>query len=175
MAQHSVQLNVTQSTFLDKANPNKNYGYLEYLRSGIKDWEWKGNVGTEVSRYIMLINWPHDVIPPRKKIISATLALYSRRFVAAAYPYEMLLMHDVLEDWDESTATYNNARWVRDSYTYYEYHGDIPLNSMLYFSLWPNIIYDPNGVAIDGPRLESASAYAEFNSTRASSNKPYIE
>lgn len=174
MAQHNVQLNVTQSTFLDKANPNTNYGNLEYLRSGIKDIEWHGMVGDIVSRYTMLINWPHDVIPPRKKIISATLALYSRRFVAAD-PDGMLHMHEVRKGWDESTATYNNASWSRSSATYYEYHGDIPLNSMLYFGLRPSIIYDPNGVAIDGPRLESASAYAEFNSTRASSNKPYID
>jgi len=172
MAQHNVQLNVTQSTFLDKANPNTNYGNLEYLRSGIKDVEWHGGVGDVVGRYIILINWPHDVIPPRKKIISATLALYSRRFVAAASPYEMLLMHRVLEDWDESTATYNNAVWDRSYSTTYMYRGDIPLNSILYFSLRPSIIYDPNGVAIDGPWLEGV--YAEFNSTRASSNKPYI-
>lgn len=173
MAQHTVQLNVTQSTFLDKANPNTNYGYLEYLRSGIKDVIWDGNVGDVVSRYTMLVNWPHDVIPPRKKIISATLALYSRKFVAEAYTYSsgMLHMHEVRKDWDESTATYNNARWS-SSYSAYMYHGDIPLNSMLYFSLWPNIIYDPNGVAIGGPWLEGV--YAEFNSTRASSNKPYI-
>ena len=172
MARHTVQLNVTQSTFIDKANPNTNYGNLEYLRSGIEDIEWRGNVGTTVSRYVILINWPHDVIPPRKKIISATLALYSRRFVAAAYPYEMLLMHEVLKDWDESTATYNNARWSRN-YSTYMYRGDIPLNSMLYFSLLPSIIHDPNGVAIGGPWLEGV--YAEFNSTRASSNRPYIE
>jgi len=173
MAQHNVQLNVTQSTFLDKANPNTNYGNLEYLRSGIKDVEWNGSVGDIVSRYIILINWPHDVIPPRKKIISATLALYSRRFVAEAETYSdgMLLMHNVLEDWNESTATYNNTRWSRSYFTY-KYYGDIPLNSMLYFSLWPNIIYDPNGVAIGGPLLEGV--YAEFNSTRASSNRPYI-
>lgn len=173
MAQHNVQLNVTQSTFIDKANPNTNYGNLEYLRSGIKDIEWDGNVGDIVSRYIILINWPHDVIPPRKKIISATLALYSRRFVAEAETYSdgMLLMHRVLEDWDESTATYNNARWSRN-YSTYMYRGDIPLNSMLYFSLLPSIIYDPNGVAIGGPWLEGV--YAEFNSTRASSNRPYI-
>ena len=175
MAQHTVQLNVTQSTFLDKANPDTNYGYMTYLRSGIKDWEWNGDVGTAVSRYIILINWPHDVIPPRKKIISTTLALYSRRFVAEAYPYSdgMLHMHEVREDWDESTATYNNAVWKRSSAADYMYRGDIPLNSMLYFSLRPSIIYDPNGVAIGGPLLESE--YAEFNSTRASSNKPYID
>ncbi|NMB00386.1 MAG: DNRLRE domain-containing protein, partial [Firmicutes bacterium] len=175
MAQHTVQLNVTQSTFTDKANPNTNYGNLEYLRSGTKDVKWNGSVGDIVSRYVILINWPHDVIPPRKKIISATLALYSRRFVAAAYPYSdgMLHMREVRKDWDESTATYNNTVWSGSHYGDYEYRGDIPLNSMLYFSLWPSIIYDPNGVAIDGPWLESE--YAEFNSTRASSNKPYID
>lgn len=174
MAQHNVQLNVTQSTFTDKANPNTNYGNLEYLRSGIIDVEWDG--GNIASRYTMLINWPHDVIPPRKKIISATLALYSRRFVAEAYTYSggMLHMREVRKDWDESTATYNNTVWSGSySPSPYMYHGDIPLNSMLYFSLRPSIIYDPNGVAIDGPWLESE--YAEFNSTRASSNKPYID
>ncbi|WP_139905612.1 DNRLRE domain-containing protein [Clostridium thermarum] len=90
MAQYTVEVPITESTFVDRNNPNTNYGNLSYLNL-YKD------------RYYALIKFELPV-PVRKRIVSAKLMMY----VVNGGGYKLSSWAgDHRGEWSENTVTFN--------------------------------------------------------------------
>ena len=167
MALHTIQVPVNKSAYVDRTNGSTNYGTLQYIRAG----EYNDPTYLYI-RYFSLFGWDTSLIPSGKRIVSAILYLYSKKAYTRSSGGSLKHIYNT-GAWAENTVTFNNAP-IYTSFFYgspYMYTGDIAANTYFAYTINPETVFMPNGItlAIDG------TDYAEFNSSRAASNKPYLE
>jgi hypothetical protein len=102
--------------FLDSANPDNNYGSLNYVST--------------FHRYIVKFNFPTEVL--YKKIIDANIAFYGWN-QTNYHAGEYMDLYRVTRNWQESTVTWNIAQtgqsWSAAGGDYTELLGQVPLLS----------------------------------------------
>jgi hypothetical protein len=167
MALHTIQVPINKSAYVDRTNGNTNYGTLQYIRAG----EYNDPTYLYI-RYFSLFGWDTSLIPTGKKIVTAILYLYSLKAYTRSSGGSLRHIYNT-GAWAENTVTFNNAP-IYTSFFYgspYDYTGNIAANTYFTYTINPETVFMPNGItlAIDG------TDYAEFNSSRATSNKPYLE
>jgi len=170
MAQHTIQIPITEDTYCDKNNPNTNYGSSTQLKAG-------GGLAIPTYdinfKYHTMMKWDSSLpgLPERKKLISAYLKLYSLTAISSSD--RIVAIYGI--EFDEMVSTYNSlsldGHYMAPEYFYLT---DAAANN--YISL--NILNSEkikikNGKARIG--AVGASDKTFIFGSRESANAPYIE
>lgn len=170
MAQHTIQIPITEDTYCDKNNPTTNYGSSTQLKAG---------GGLAIPTYYInfkchtMMKWDSSLpgLPERKKIISAYLKLYSLTAISSSD--RIVAIYNI--DFDEMVSTYNSlsldGHYMAPEYFYL---ADTAANN--YISL--NIL-NSEEIKIKSGRARFGAVGASDKTfifgSRESANPPYIE
>lgn len=170
MAQHTIQIPITEDTYCDKNNPTTNYGSSTQLKAG---------GGLAIPTYYInfkchtMMKWDSSLpgLPERKKIISAYLKLYSLTAISSSD--RIVAIYNI--DFDEMVSTYNSlsldGHYMAPEYFYL---ADTAANN--YISL--NIL-NSEKIKIKSGRARFGAVGASDKTfifgSRESANPPYIE
>lgn len=167
----TVQVPITKSAYTDRDNPGANYGTGTNLICG-KQYSQQ----TYQNRYYIYICWVMPSYMKRKQITGLKFKLFNKvSFPRSANRFNIQYF---TSDWQENTITYNNRPSYKSSDTFNgenigkDKYIDIVVPSVRLEILLENSLY---GILFSNDRDSNATDYLEFESTRATSNKPYLE
>lgn len=168
MARHTLIVQVIEDTYVDKLNPNTNYGTSAEIKMGGPSAYNNTIGGWEYEEKTALFKWVDPTIPARKKFISRYLYVYATSKLTA--PYCSPMIHEAGLPFSEASATWNNLLngRVADSAIGTSISED-KQNEYVGF----NISYNSNGYAT--VYVTSLNDAVFTFQSRHAANPPYVE
>ena len=167
----TVQVPITKSAYVDRSNPNSNYGTGLTLLCGK---QYPQDI--IYNRHLIYISWALPSYMKRKRITAAKFKFYNK----VTYPktQNTFEIQYFAENWNESTLTYNNRPQYASSDSFLA--TNIGLNKYIDINIPEDridIAINDNlyGLMFSNYRNGADNDYLEFDSSRAASNKPYLE
>lgn len=170
MAQHSINISCIADTYIDKNNPNTNYGGATALKLG----GWQSDY--PMFDYCGLIKFDFSSVPSGKNIVGAVLHIYSKSTLADGGYF----IYDVLsQTFDEYVATYNNVNGYGGLQSILN---GITANTWLTKTISSTYINDSlkrsrlinNGMLMKWNHTDHPGVYLEIDS-KEGTNDPYLE
>ena len=176
MAQHIINLACIADTYVDRDNPSANYGSSTVLNVGA----FVGYRMGPNERYFALAKFDFLSLPARKKIIAASLRLYSTKSVLYN-SNSAIKLTELVSSFTEGTTTYNSLgiAYFQSYKAYYE-NQNIPGNVYMdldFMSYISSNNVKNNGIAIAWEdRVETPPYLADYCqfSSRSGTNPPMI-
>ncbi len=185
MAQHVLNVPITKCSYVAWNNPSTNYGTATTLKTGGYFYRTPAydKYGFD---YVILIDWNKSNLPilldqegtNKKRYVSSKLKLYSLVTLQGKSNIEM--GHFPINfSWDENTIKYSQMPSLDFSNGFPEQNHEVNANSYFELNLKENVLYGEYGpfgiMLLNTCGILGAGTILEINSTRAVSNKPYIE
>lgn len=185
MAQHVLNVPITKCSYVAWNNPSTNYGTATTLKTG--GYFYRPPAYDKYGfDYVILIDWNKSNLPilldqegtNKKRYVSSKLKLYSLVTLQGKSNIEM--GHFPINfSWDENTIKYSQMPSLNFSNGFSEQNHEVNANSYFELNLKENVLYGEYGpfgiMLLNTCGILGAGTILEINSTRAVSNKPYIE